>query len=438
MYTHQLYPSTHVDYTTAQGSSGGGDGGDSGGNGLGNNNSRTCTLLNNNPSNGNPMYDPDQSPTTSPPDGNGAATAGSDGAYETPGAARRRHASMSPPPVPAAQTSLQHTPASIKDRESNTNSGTASIDGVVHEGGVVSTLTTGADAGRVDGETPGTAVLSAPTPSSEATIAKTTAAATATTATATTMTMAFDPSNAFAERDKVAKIQAQAAVRRLRRKRREKEKVAAAEAAVNEAAKAAARPSEQDMVAFNEKTAGRVVAHARAIRKATIKEKLARQKTSTKYADFDGEAFRRETHARVQERTALQNQLEPGQRPAKIAIVGAGPAGLWIAITIAREHASLLPRAGMPARIAKPAGAPTIDIFERRNEGAGGGYVLLLLPSSLAACNHAPIAFGYSGVYTHSNVPLVISLEGRCEQYLSIAIPALLYDAPLAGTGMAS
>lgn len=118
----------------------------------------------------------------------------------------------------------------------------------------------------------------------------------------TTVVM-FDATNAVAERGRLAKQQSQAAAKRLRRKRREKEKAAASDAAAKEADAAAARPTVEELAAFNEKTAGRVVAHARAIRQAGIKEKLAKRKDASKYADFDTKAFRRETHARVQERT---------------------------------------------------------------------------------------------------------------------------------------
>jgi hypothetical protein len=43
----------------------------------------------------------------------------------------------------------------------------------------------------------------------------------------------------------------------------------------------------------------------------------------------------------VLERQLSLYQLEPGTRPARVAVVGAGPAGLWIAVLLAREHVCL-------------------------------------------------------------------------------------------------
>jgi hypothetical protein len=136
---------------------------------------------------------------------------------------------------------------------------------------------------------------------------------------------------------------------RTRRKRREKAAVKEAKAATALAAAKQLTPDEE--MQFNAKTEARVVAHARAIKEAAVVEKLSRQKASAKYADVDTDAFRQQTQARVIERQLSLYQLsEPGTRPARVAVVGAGPAGLWIAVLLAREHATLYPRAGLPVR----------------------------------------------------------------------------------------
>ena len=96
--------------------------------------------------------------------------------------------------------------------------------------------------------------------------------------------------------------------------------------------------------------------------------------------DERARALRREAQTRLRmQRAALEAERIGGRSAARIAIVGAGPAGLWLAVLLARKHATLTIGANGAPRIVRNAAAPTIDVFERRHraprdahEGGGG------------------------------------------------------------------
>mmetsp|Transcript_101208 Transcript_101208/g.179746 ORF Transcript_101208/g.179746 Transcript_101208/m.179746 type:complete len:735 (+) Transcript_101208:99-2303(+) len=76
-------------------------------------------------------------------------------------------------------------------------------------------------------------------------------------------------------------------------------------------------------------------------------------------------------------------KIAAGERAVKVAVIGAGPVGLWVALLLARKHAQLFSTtAGF--RISRPPLAPTVTVFERRSEGAWGSrkVVLAMSPAS--------------------------------------------------------
>lgn len=113
---------------------------------------------------------------------------------------------------------------------------------------------------------------------------------------------------------------------------------------------------------FRRKTMDRVLAHARLARKKR-EDRLAAPK---KFAHIDVEGFRRETQKWVNQRQLAVFQLPPGARPARVAIVGAGPVGMWIAVMLCREHAQIVDTCSGAPRIHRPPSAPTVDVFEQR------------------------------------------------------------------------
>ena len=85
-----------------------------------------------------------------------------------------------------------------------------------------------------------------------------------------------------------------------------------------------------------------------------------------KFGDFDSDAFQRETNRRlVEKRHASELEQQGGKRAARVAIVGAGPTGLWLANLLCREHATIYV-GSTGTSIARKSTAPTVDVFERR------------------------------------------------------------------------
>eukprot|EP00931_Biecheleriopsis_adriatica_P118814 TRINITY_DN94131_c0_g1_i1.p1 TRINITY_DN94131_c0_g1~~TRINITY_DN94131_c0_g1_i1.p1 ORF type:complete len:710 (+),score=137.03 TRINITY_DN94131_c0_g1_i1:152-2281(+) len=72
------------------------------------------------------------------------------------------------------------------------------------------------------------------------------------------------------------------------------------------------------------------------------------------------------------------------EQPARVAIIGAGPVGLWIAVMLAREHAHLFLTA-KGFRISRPPQAPIINVFERRTDSSGWGSRRVVLAMSQAS-----------------------------------------------------
>jgi threonine dehydrogenase-like Zn-dependent dehydrogenase len=73
-----------------------------------------------------------------------------------------------------------------------------------------------------------------------------------------------------------------------------------------------------------------------------------------------------------EQREALEAERIGGRRAARIAIVGAGPAGLWLAVLLARKHATLT-LTGNAVKITRNSHAPQIDVYERRLPAAEAG-----------------------------------------------------------------
>eukprot|EP00929_Paragymnodinium_shiwhaense_P054301 TRINITY_DN27200_c0_g1_i1.p1 TRINITY_DN27200_c0_g1~~TRINITY_DN27200_c0_g1_i1.p1 ORF type:complete len:641 (+),score=122.38 TRINITY_DN27200_c0_g1_i1:161-2083(+) len=100
----------------------------------------------------------------------------------------------------------------------------------------------------------------------------------------------------------------------------------------------------------------------------------------------DTQQFLAETRARVRKRQAEHEKVPEGERPVRIAIVGAGPVGLWIAVLLARQHARLF-TTQTSVRISKKPLAPEITIFERRTPDGGYGSRRVILAMSPASQN---------------------------------------------------
>ena len=87
--------------------------------------------------------------------------------------------------------------------------------------------------------------------------------------------------------------------------------------------------------------------------------------------DARARAFRREVRKRLRRRELETDaELRRGKTAARVAIVGAGPVGLWLAVLLARKHASFTNGPNGPC-ITRNKGAPTIDVFEQRKPGGG-------------------------------------------------------------------
>eukprot|EP00930_Biecheleria_cincta_P068695 TRINITY_DN5642_c0_g1_i1.p1 TRINITY_DN5642_c0_g1~~TRINITY_DN5642_c0_g1_i1.p1 ORF type:complete len:696 (-),score=80.27 TRINITY_DN5642_c0_g1_i1:80-2167(-) len=73
--------------------------------------------------------------------------------------------------------------------------------------------------------------------------------------------------------------------------------------------------------------------------------------------------------------------VPPEQPPARVAVVGAGPVGLWIAVLLARVHARLL-LTSSGVKIERPPTAPIIDVREQRTDDSGWGSRRVVLAMS--------------------------------------------------------
>ena len=104
-----------------------------------------------------------------------------------------------------------------------------------------------------------------------------------------------------------------------------------------------------------------------------LRDSQAREDGGGNGGDEHARQLRREAQARLKQQKAdLEAEQSCGRPAARIAIVGAGPAGLWLAVLIARKHSTLVYGANGP-RIVRNSNAPTIDIFEARRPFSGDG-----------------------------------------------------------------
>ena len=106
-----------------------------------------------------------------------------------------------------------------------------------------------------------------------------------------------------------------------------------------------------------------------------LREQRARARTDGggNGGDARARALRREVSRRLKQR-ALAEETErlSGRSAARVAIVGAGPVGLWLAVLLARKHATFTNGPNGPC-ISRNRSAPTIDVFERREPAGGRG-----------------------------------------------------------------
>lgn len=153
----------------------------------------------------------------------------------------------------------------------------------------------------------------------------------------------------------------------------------AAQAVATEASQEEARKA---AVVFRRRTLQRVAKQARAERKA---QKFQRRQAAIRaFSHVDTAAFHRETQVRVTQAHLKSMELEPGTRPARIAIVGAGPVGLWTAVLLARQHTILTANSSGPPRIACPPSAPKVDVLEHRSDDSGYGTRRIVLAMATA------------------------------------------------------
>jgi len=76
--------------------------------------------------------------------------------------------------------------------------------------------------------------------------------------------------------------------------------------------------------------------------------------------------------------------VEPLVPPTRVAVVGAGPVGLWIAVLLARAHARFF-QTSSGFRISRHPQAPVINVFERRADSSGWGSRRVVLAMSNAS-----------------------------------------------------
>lgn len=76
--------------------------------------------------------------------------------------------------------------------------------------------------------------------------------------------------------------------------------------------------------------------------------------------------------------------VQPVVPPTRVAVVGAGPVGLWIAVLLARAHARFF-QTSSGIRISRHPQAPVINVFERRADSSGWGSRRVVLAMSNAS-----------------------------------------------------
>ena len=113
---------------------------------------------------------------------------------------------------------------------------------------------------------------------------------------------------------------------------------------------------------------------AAAVAATKEQRRLARADGGGNGGDSKARALRRVAQARLRERELkAEAELVGGRSSAKVAIVGAGPVGLWLAVLLARKHSTLANgKDGQPV-ITRNSAAPTIHVFEARQPQSGGG-----------------------------------------------------------------
>ena len=164
--------------------------------------------------------------------------------------------------------------------------------------------------------------------------------------------------------------------------------------------------------------------------------------------DEHARQLRREAQARLKQQKAdLEAEQSCGRPAARIAIVGAGPAGLWLAVLIARKHSTLVYGANGP-RIVRNSNAPTIDIFEARRpfggDGDGGAkahgerqVVLAITQATEGLLNRNLVGVSAAHCGTHAFAPtsrigeLERLLAAEFERYAAAGFGKLQYGTPL-------
>jgi hypothetical protein len=130
--------------------------------------------------------------------------------------------------------------------------------------------------------------------------------------------------------------------------------------------------AEGDGFSFQRKTIERIKRAARELDKEMRLKAEARRSQEAEMVELEKqkeravEAFRRQVAKR------LQPPKCPNSKRSRIAIVGAGPTGLWLALILARKYCTFARGADGSRTIIRGASAPIIDVVERRQlTGAG-------------------------------------------------------------------
>ena len=102
------------------------------------------------------------------------------------------------------------------------------------------------------------------------------------------------------------------------------------------------------------------------------KVKAARNDTVEGHTSNSAANAHHKAAARLRRREAQAFAASIGERKgARVAIVGAGPTGLWLAVLIARKHASFA-KGPNGLVITRRHNAPTVDVFEKREKRRPG------------------------------------------------------------------
>lgn len=162
---------------------------------------------------------------------------------------------------------------------------------------------------------------------------------------------------------------------------------------------------------------------------------LARADGGGDGGDEHARELRREANARLKQRIAeIEAEIVNGRRAARVAIVGAGPVGLWLAVLLARRHATIALGANGQLRIVRNSNAPTIDVYEaRRSTGSGDGdgkahgerqVVLAITQATQDLLNRYLLGASVAHCATHSFSPTSrigeISRDGRASTRHSV------------------